>query len=82
MNLLSALTALANNEFEKPICITLANEGTSIFVQQPMVTVKVCDILGNALTIMPKVMANSVIRVGDDAAILSKQTLQASQTDK
>ena len=82
MNLLSALTALANNEFEKPICITLANEGTSISVQQPMVTVKVCDILGNALTGMPKVMANSAIRVGDDAVILSKQTLQASQTDK
>lgn len=81
-NLLSALTILANNDFEKPICVTLANEGISISVEQPLVTVKVCDILGNPLSSVPKVTANSATRVGDDAIILSKQNLQASQTDK
>ncbi|XP_078038944.1 oligosaccharide transferase delta subunit [Augochlora pura] len=81
-NLLSALTTLANNDFEKPVCVTLANEGVSISDQQPMVTVKVCDILGNPVTGVSKVIANSATRVGDDVAILSKQSLQSSPTDK
>ncbi|CAK9832070.1 Dolichyl-diphosphooligosaccharide--protein glycosyltransferase subunit 2 [Anthophora retusa] len=49
-NLLSALIMLANNDFEKPICVTLANEEISISSRQPLVTVKVCDILGNPVT--------------------------------
>lgn len=82
MALLSALTILAENEFEKPICITLAKEGVSVSAQQPMVTVKVCDILGNPVSGMSKVIANTVTRVGDDAAILKDQNLQLSPTDK
>ncbi|XP_003707065.1 oligosaccharide transferase delta subunit isoform X2 [Megachile rotundata] len=81
-NLLSALTTLANNDYEKPICVTLANEGISISTQQPFVTVKVCDILGNPLTSVPKVIANSATRVGDDAAILSNENFQPSPNDK
>ncbi|CAL7942794.1 unnamed protein product [Xylocopa violacea] len=81
-SLLSALTTLANNDFEKPICITLANEEISISAQQPLVTVKVCDILGAPLTNTFKVIANSATRVGDDVVLFSKQSLQASPTDK
>ncbi|XP_076282392.1 oligosaccharide transferase delta subunit [Lasioglossum baleicum] len=82
MALLSALTILAGNDFDKPICVTLASEGVSISAQQPMVTVKVCDILGNPVNGMSKVIANTVTRVGDDAAVLSNQNLQPSPTDK
>lgn len=82
MNLLSALTTLADNNSEKPICITLANEGISISAQQPLVTVKVCDILGNPVTEINKVIANSATRIGDDTAVMSKQSLQPSPTDK
>lgn len=81
-NLLSALTTLANNDYEKPICVTLANEGISISTQQPLVTVKVCDLLGNPLASVPKVVANSATRVGDDVTILSKENFQPSPNDK
>ncbi|XP_017764697.1 PREDICTED: dolichyl-diphosphooligosaccharide--protein glycosyltransferase subunit 2 [Eufriesea mexicana] len=81
-SLLSALTALANNDFEKPVCITLANEEISISTRQPLVTVRVCDILGNPLTSTFKVIANSATRVGDDVILFSKQSLQPSSTDK
>ncbi|KAK1126539.1 hypothetical protein K0M31_004172 [Melipona bicolor] len=81
-SLLSALTTLANNDFEKPTCITLANEEISISIQQPLVTIQVCDILGNPLSNSFKVIANSATRVGDDTVIFNKQSLQASPTDK
>lgn len=81
-SLLSALTTLANNDFEKPICVTLANEEISISIQQPLVTIKVCDILGNPLTNTFKVIANSATRIGDDVIIFNKQNLQSSTTDK
>ncbi|CAK9802668.1 Dolichyl-diphosphooligosaccharide--protein glycosyltransferase subunit 2 [Anthophora quadrimaculata] len=81
-NLLSALIMLANNDFEKPICVTLANEEISISSQQPLVTVKVCDILGNPVTGTFKVIANSATKVGDDLPLFNKQSFQASPTDK
>lgn len=81
-SLLSALTTLANNDFEKPVCVTLANEEISISIQQPLVTIKVCDILGNPLTNTFKVIANSATRIGDDVVIFNKQSLQSSTTDK
>lgn len=81
-NLLSALTTLAIDSPEKPVCITLADGGIIISNQQPLVTVKVCDILGQALPTVPKVVANSATRVGDDVVILSNENLQPSTTDK
>ncbi|XP_006611989.1 dolichyl-diphosphooligosaccharide--protein glycosyltransferase subunit 2 [Apis dorsata] len=81
-SLLSALTTLANNDFEKPVCVTLANEEISISIQQPLITIRVCDILGNPLTNTFKVIANSATRVGDDVVIFNKQSLQSSTTDK
>lgn len=81
-NLLSALTALAAHSSKKPICVTLAEGGIVISNQQPLVTVKVCDILGQALPAVPKVVANSATRVGDDVVILSNENLQPSTTDK
>ncbi|KYQ60019.1 Dolichyl-diphosphooligosaccharide--protein glycosyltransferase subunit 2, partial [Trachymyrmex zeteki] len=81
-NLLSALTTLAVDSSEKPICITLADGGIIIFNKQPLVTVKVCDILGQALPTVPKVVANSATRVGDDVVVLSNENLQPSTMDK
>lgn len=81
-NLLSALNTLAVDSTEKPVCITLADGGISISSQQPLVTVKICDILGQALPTTPKVIANSATRVGDDVVILNKENLQQSATDK
>ncbi|KYN32281.1 Dolichyl-diphosphooligosaccharide--protein glycosyltransferase subunit 2 [Trachymyrmex septentrionalis] len=81
-NLLSALTTLAVDSSEKPICITLADGGIIIFNKQPLVTVKVCDILGQALPTVPKVVANSATRVGDDVVVLSNENLQPSTIDK
>lgn len=80
-NLLSALTSLAVDSPEKPVCISLADGGISISNQQPLVTIKVCDILGQALPTVPKVIANSATR-GDDVVIINKETLQPSTTDK
>ncbi|XP_071633205.1 dolichyl-diphosphooligosaccharide--protein glycosyltransferase subunit 2 isoform X2 [Temnothorax longispinosus] len=81
-NLLSALTALVVDSPEKPVCITLADGGIIISNNQPLVTVKVCDILGQALPTVPTVIANSATRVGDDVVILSNENLQPSTTDK
>lgn len=81
-NLLSALTALAIDSSEKPVCITLADGGIIISNKQPLITVKICDILGQALSTTPKVIANSATRVGDDVVILSNEHLQPSTTDK
>lgn len=80
--LLSSLTTLVVDSPEKPVCITLADGGIVISNQQPLVTVKVCDILGQALPTVPKVVANSATRVGDDVVILSNENLQPSTTDK
>ncbi|XP_050446458.1 dolichyl-diphosphooligosaccharide--protein glycosyltransferase subunit 2 [Cataglyphis hispanica] len=80
--LLSSLTTLVVDSPEKPVCITLAEGGIVISNQQPLVTVKVCDILGQALPTVPKVIANSATRVGDDVVILSNENLQPSTTDK
>lgn len=80
--LLSSLTTLVVDSPEKPVCITLADGGIVISNQQPLVTVKVCDILGQALPTVPKVIANSATRVGDDVVILSNENLQPSTTDK
>lgn len=81
-NLLSALTTLSIDSADKPVCITLADGGISISNQQPLVTIKVCDILGQALPTVPKVVANSATRMGDDVVILSKENLQLSTADK
>jgi len=80
-NLLSALTTLAIDSSEKPVCITLADGGISISIQQPLVTIKVCDILGQALPAVPKVIANSATKTGD-TSILNNENLQPSATDK
>lgn len=81
-NLLSALTALVVNSREQLVCITLADGENSISKQQPLVTIKICNILGQALPSVAKVVANSVTRVGDDVVILSKENLQQHPTDK
>ncbi|KOC70802.1 Dolichyl-diphosphooligosaccharide--protein glycosyltransferase subunit 2 [Habropoda laboriosa] len=81
-SLLSALMILANNDFEKLMCVTLANEEISISTRQPLVTVKVCDILGNPVTGTFKVIANSATRVGDDVVLFNKQSLQPVPADK
>jgi len=80
-NLLSALTTLAIDSPEKPVCITLADGGISISMQQPLITIKVCDILGQALPTVPKVVANSATKIGD-GFILNNENLQPSVTDK
>ncbi|XP_008550108.1 dolichyl-diphosphooligosaccharide--protein glycosyltransferase subunit 2 [Microplitis demolitor] len=80
--LLSALKTLANNEFSKPICITLAEEKNAISVKQPFVNIKVCDIFGNALPTAPTVVANSATRLDDDVVVISKQSFKPSPKDK
>lgn len=80
--LLSALSVLANNPFENPICIALADGGISVSNKQPLVSVKVCDILGRPLKTPPSVVANSATRVGDDVVVISKKAFQPSANDK
>ncbi|XP_023287669.1 dolichyl-diphosphooligosaccharide--protein glycosyltransferase subunit 2 isoform X2 [Orussus abietinus] len=82
ISLLSALTTLATNEFEKPTCITLAEGGMSISVQQPLVKVKVCDILGNPLEKVPTVTAKSVTKLKGEAVAVNKKKFEPSQEDK
>ncbi|XP_015594118.1 dolichyl-diphosphooligosaccharide--protein glycosyltransferase subunit 2 [Cephus cinctus] len=78
VSLLSSLTTLANNEFHHPICITLADGGIIVSAQQPLIKVKVCDILGRPLSKTPTVAVNTATRIGDDAVVMSKKNFQAS----
>ncbi|XP_063978196.1 dolichyl-diphosphooligosaccharide--protein glycosyltransferase subunit 2 [Diachasmimorpha longicaudata] len=82
VKLLSALRILANNEFNKPVCITLAEGGNIVSVKQPLVRVKVCDIMGNPLVVVPSVVATSATRVGDDVVVMSKEAFKPSPKDK
>ncbi|XP_011308202.1 dolichyl-diphosphooligosaccharide--protein glycosyltransferase subunit 2 [Fopius arisanus] len=82
VKLVSALKLLANNEFNKPVCITLAEGGIIVSAQQPLVKVKVSDIMGNPLVIVPTVVATSATRVGDDVVVVSKEAFKPSPKDK
>ncbi|XP_015178957.1 PREDICTED: dolichyl-diphosphooligosaccharide--protein glycosyltransferase subunit 2 [Polistes dominula] len=82
VSLLSALNTLATYEHETLVCITLPEEGVIVSNKQPLVTVKVCDIFGKPLASVPKVITNYVNKLDDDTAILNKETLQSSTTDK
>ncbi|KAI4494227.1 hypothetical protein M0802_009096 [Mischocyttarus mexicanus] len=82
VSLLSTLNTLAAYEHESLVCITLPEEGVIVSNKQPLVTVKVCDIFGKPLATVPKVITNYVTKLDDDTAILNKETLQPSTTDK
>ncbi|XP_012256271.2 dolichyl-diphosphooligosaccharide--protein glycosyltransferase subunit 2 [Athalia rosae] len=81
VGLLSALAMLTNNPFEKPICIALADGGIAVSNKQPLVSIKVCDILGTPLKTPVSVVANSATRVGDDVVVISKKAFQPSAGD-
>ena len=82
VSLLSSLEILATNEFQKPICIALAEGGNIVSTQQPTVRVKVCNILGKPLPTTPSVVANSATRVGDEVVVISKKSFQPTSGDK
>ncbi|XP_066589256.1 dolichyl-diphosphooligosaccharide--protein glycosyltransferase subunit 2 [Prorops nasuta] len=81
VSLLSAVETLAVNSFEKPVCIMLAPGGNIVSNKQPLITLKVCDILGKPLPNPPKVILNTATRMGDDVVILKKKNFQASGSD-
>ncbi|XP_033219779.1 dolichyl-diphosphooligosaccharide--protein glycosyltransferase subunit 2 [Belonocnema kinseyi] len=82
VSLLSSLEILATNEFEKPICIALAEGGNIVSIQQPLVRVKVCNILGKPLSPTPNIVANSATRVENDIVVISKKSFQPTSADK
>lgn len=82
VSLLSALDILATNEYEKPICIALVEGGNVVSTKQPLIRVKVCNILGKPLSSTPTVVANSATRVGDDVVVFSKKNFLVDSTDK
>lgn len=82
VSLLSSLSVLANNPFENPICITLAEGEIAVSTKQPLVRIKVSDILGRPVKTSAPVIANSATRVGDDVVVISKKVFEPSATDK
>lgn len=83
VSLLSSVNVLATNEFENPICITLADNGIIFPGQQTSVNIKVCDILGKPLPSKPAVTLDSAKKVDDNSEIVTKkQNFQASKTDR
>lgn len=82
VKLVSALRILANNEFSKPVAITLVEGSNVVSAKQPFVTIKVSDIIGNQLSSIPAVVANSATRLDDDVVVISKQNFKPSPKDK
>lgn len=80
--LLSALKTIANNDFNKPICITLAEGKNAVSAKQPLVNIKVSDIFGNSLPTVPTVIANSATSLDDDVVVISKKSFTPSPKDK
>lgn len=81
-NFLSSINTLATNEFEKPGCIALSEDGVVVSTKQPLLRLKVCDLLGNPLPTVPSVIANTATKVGDDVVVISKKNLQPTPNDK
>ncbi|XP_011503623.1 PREDICTED: dolichyl-diphosphooligosaccharide--protein glycosyltransferase subunit 2 [Ceratosolen solmsi marchali] len=82
VNFLSSINILATNEFEKPVCIALFEDGTVVSIKQPLVRVKVCDLLGNSLSSIINVVANTATKIGDDTVVINKKTFQSTPNDK
>ena len=82
VNFISSIHILATNEFEKPVCIALMDDGTVISAKQPLIRVKVCDLLGNAIPSINNVVANAVSKVENNAVVISKKNFQATPNDK
>ncbi|KAL7288119.1 hypothetical protein TKK_0017782 [Trichogramma kaykai] len=81
-NFLSSINTLATNEFYKPTCITLKEDGVVISVKQPFVHIKVCDLLGNPVPSISNVIANTATKEGDDVVFVSKKNFEAASNDK
>lgn len=81
-NFLSSIHLLANNPWEKPTCIAVAEDGLTISSKQPSIKVKVCNILGKPLSPAPSVTADSATKIGDEVVVLSKKSLQGDAKDK
>ncbi|KAJ8898514.1 hypothetical protein PR048_003874 [Dryococelus australis] len=80
-NLLEVLSVLTKNEFHLPVAITLASQA-AVSLEQPHVTVKVSNLLGQALSTLPlTVTAESATRVGDEVVVLSKKKFEAVKGD-
>ncbi|XP_074099951.1 oligosaccharide transferase delta subunit [Cotesia typhae] len=80
--LLSALKTIANNDFNKPICITLAEGKNAVSAKQTLVNIKVSDIFGNSLPTVPTVIANSATSLDDDVVVINKKSFTPSPKDK
>lgn len=81
-NFLSSIHLLANNPWEKPTCIAVADDGLTISSKQPLIKVKVSNILGKPLSPVPSVVADSATKIGDEIVVLSKKSLQSNANDK
>lgn len=82
VSLLSALDVLATNEYEKPICIALMESENIVSTKQPLIRVKICNILGKPLASTPTVVANTATRIGDEVVVLKKKNFQVDPKDK
>lgn len=81
VNFLSSINALATNEFENPTCITLHDEGGVVSTKQPLLRVKVCDLLGNPVPSIKNIIVNTATKVGDDIVVISKKNFQPVPND-
>ncbi|KAJ9584791.1 hypothetical protein L9F63_020879, partial [Diploptera punctata] len=81
-SLLEVVNTLTNNKFHLPVAITLASQA-AVSLEQPRVSVRVSDLLGNPLSADPlTVTAESATRVGDEVVVLSKKKFEATPGDK
>nr|XP_018909835.1 PREDICTED: dolichyl-diphosphooligosaccharide--protein glycosyltransferase subunit 2 [Bemisia tabaci] len=73
--LLNVLKTLADNKFQIPVVIEIAETAT-ISSSNPSLNVHVSDVLGNALTAPLTVTAESATRLSDNVVVLSKKKLE------
>lgn len=81
VNFLSSINVLATNEFENPICVALHDDGGVVSAKQPLVRIKVCDLLGKQVSSIKNVIANTATKVGDDVVVISKKNFQPVSGD-
>jgi hypothetical protein len=69
-------------KFHLPVAITPASPA-AVSLEQPRVSVRVCDLLGQPLSADPLIVTvESSTRVGDEKIVLSKKKFESTSGDR
>ncbi|KAJ8686070.1 hypothetical protein QAD02_021864, partial [Eretmocerus hayati] len=81
LDLVSSMKFLATSRFHKPICIVASQNHATISAEQPMIRVRICDLLGHPVPAVLRVALDSAKKLEDDIMIMTEQELHPDLDD-